>query len=377
MSTEAYVCEKEGALLKKQTIELPKLLPHQVRVKMTHCGLCHTDCHMMKNDWGASCFPMVPGHEGVGTVIEVGDMVKTHKVGEHVGIGWIRASCTTCDNCLKGFDNICLAGYQGTYLGSAAMYGCFAKEMVIDARFAFPIPPEIPLAYAAPLLCAGITVYSPLRDYAECGTRVGIISVGGLGHLAIQFAKAMGCEVTVFSGSPKKEDECRKFGAHKFVCSKDPKAMEAQAGTLELILNTCPNRPNHVSEHPAPERHLVYMGIASKDAQPIQLQHMPLIFQQKKVVGSIVGGARYSNEMMRVAATHNIKPDIECVPFDKVNEACDRLLAGDLQAYRLVLVHEGGEEKDGEPIFTKARRSFEVDAQWMTDQLAKGAKGGD
>ncbi len=345
MKTKAWVCPEKGAKLVLQDIELDALQPHEVQVDITHCGLCHTDIHMRDNDWGVSNYPLVAGHEGVGKVVAVGDRVKTLKVGDRVGIGWLRDSCGACTSCLSGHDNLCKSGYQGTFLADKAgvwgkedhsLHGCFAKTVNIAEKFAFKIPDSISDAEAAPLLCAGITIWEPIAEYVKPNTKVGVVALGGLGHLAVMFAKAIGAEVWALSSSENKRERAKELGANHFVNSKDPEQMKAITGQLDVIIDTCPV----ALDLPAFMNALTFGGTYCKIGIPSEeftFGYIPLIFTQKKIAGSIVSGSLRTNEMLGIADHHNIRCEVEEVPFDQINEAMDILLQGKNKTFRMVL----------------------------------------
>ena len=223
-----------GEVLQPFSYEAAELGPYDVEIGITHCGLCHSDIHLIDNDWGMSAYPLVPGHEIVGTVRAAGPAAGGFKPGQRVGVGWQRSSCLACEWCLRGKETCC-ARQEATCVGH---HGGFATAIRTDSRFVYPIPEGLPSAAAAPLLCAGLTVYTPLRLDAVAASRVGVIGIGGLGHLAILFARAFGCEVTAFSTSPAKEAEALRLGARHFVDSRDPARMAAASGSLDLLLST-------------------------------------------------------------------------------------------------------------------------------------------
>jgi uncharacterized zinc-type alcohol dehydrogenase-like protein len=345
MKTQAWVCPSQGSRLELQEIELPPLKPHEVQIEITHCGLCHTDIHMRDNDWGVSNYPLVAGHEGLGQVVAVGEQVSTSRVGDTVGVGWLRDSCGGCRHCRSGRDNLCEAGYQGTYLSSNAgiwgkeahnEHGCFTRCMNVAERFAFKIPDGMAPETAAPLLCAGITVWEPIADYVRPNSRVGVVSLGGLGHMAVQFALAVGAEVWALSSSTGKEKRIKELGAHHFVHSTNPDALNAIASTLDVIIDTCPV-PQDISPYMGT---LALGGTYCKVGIPpasFSYDFIPLIFTQKKIAGSIVSGSLRTNDMLALAAYHGIHCDVEVMSFEKINEAMERLLKGENQNFRIVL----------------------------------------
>lgn len=303
-----------------------------IDVKITHCGICHSDIHLIDNDWGTSIYPLVPGHEIIGTVTAVGSNVKSLKVGQRVGIGWQRSSCFNCEWCKQGEENLC-SKQEATCVGHK---GGFAESIRADSRFAFSIPEKLASEYAAPLLCGGITVYSPLKSHKIDSTKhVGVIGIGGLGHLALQFAKAMGAKVTAFSSTPTKEAEAKKFGADAFVSSTDTKAMERLANTFDLILCTIAQSLDwsvYVNLL-RPKGILCFVGAQDK---PANIPVFPMIIGRKGIDGSNIGSRHDIEEMLNFAASNGIKPQIEVFPMNEVNAALEKLRANNIR-YRAVL----------------------------------------
>ncbi|OMP06054.1 Alcohol dehydrogenase superfamily, zinc-type [Corchorus capsularis] len=312
-----------------------------VAFKVLYCGMCHSDLHMAKNEWGNSIYPLVPGHEITGEVTEVGSKVQKFKVGDRVGVGYIIGSCQSCDNCTNNLENYCARGIltsSAKYYDGAITYGGYSDTMVADEHFIVRIPDNLPLDAAAPLLCAGITVYSPLRYYGldKPGLHVGVVGLGGLGHMAVKFAKAMGAQVTVISSSSsKKKDALENLGADSFLVSRDEDQLQAAMGTFDGIIDTVS------AQHPLmpllgllkTNGKLVLVGAPEK---PLELPAFPLNSGRKLVGGSTIGGMKETQEMIDFAAKHNIKPDIEIIAMDYVNTAMDRLLKADVR-YRFVI----------------------------------------
>ncbi|OAY33506.1 probable mannitol dehydrogenase [Manihot esculenta] len=312
-----------------------------VRFKVLYCGICHSDLHNLKNDWGFSVYPMVPGHEIVGEVTEVGSKVKKVKVGDKVGVGCLVGACHSCDNCNRDLENYCpkmIFTYNSIYHDGTITYGGYSDHMVADQRYIVNFPANLPLDAGAPLLCAGITVYSPLKHYglAEPGKHVGVVGLGGLGHVAVKFAKALGAKVTVISTSPdKQQDALTQLGADSFLVSRDQAQMQAAMGTFDGILDTV------AAVHPIlpllgllkTEGKLVLVGAPAK---PLELPIFPLIAGRRLVAGSAMGGMKETQEMIDFAAKHNITADIEVVPIDYLNQAMERLAKGDVK-YRFVI----------------------------------------
>jgi len=330
---KAYAALKAGERLQSWEYEPAPLEKGDIEIQITHNGLCHTDIHMRDNDWGVSSYPLVPGHEVVGVITQVGEDVTSLSVGDRVGFGWIRDACRQCDHCLQGEENICRNGYTGLILGH---HGGFADKLRAPADFAYKIPDALDSASAAPLLCAGITVYTPLRTYmTHSAMKVGIIGVGGLGHLAVKFAKAMGAEVTVFSTSPDKEADAKEFGAHHFQVWKNTDQLKKANGSQDLIINTASSDINW-------ETALNLLGnngtlcLVGLPTSSITIPVTSLVFGQKSIAGSVVGGRRLMQEMLYFSAVHNITPMVETMPLSQVNEAMDKVVANKAH-YRIVL----------------------------------------
>lgn len=331
----AYAALQPKAKLQVWQYEPAPLKNEEIEVKVTHNGLCHTDIHMRDDDWGVSKFPLVAGHEVVGIVTEVGKDVTKLQPGDRVGLGWIRNSCRECYYCLQGEENVCKQGFTGLIVGN---HGGFADRVRSVADFAYKIPDALDSASAAPLLCAGITVYTPLRTYIKYpGMKVGIVGIGGLGHLAIKFARAMGAEVIVFSSSADKATEAKEFGAHHF-CQWESKEAKDLTGSLDLLLSTSSAALDwdFAFSLLANNGILCFLGIP---VSSINVPLIPLIFGQKSVVGSVVGGRRFMQEMLDFAAINQIKPQIETMPLTQINEAMERVLSGKVR-YRIVLESE-------------------------------------
>ncbi|KAK6258767.1 hypothetical protein SCA6_013242 [Theobroma cacao] len=312
-----------------------------VAFKVLYSGICHSDLHMVKNEWGSSVYPLVPGHEIVGEVTAVGSKVQKFKVGDRVGVGCMVGSCQSCDSCTNKLENYCpkmILTYGAKYYDGTITYGGYSNNMVADEHFIVRIPDNLPLDAAAPLLCAGITVYSPLRYYGldKPDLHVGVVGLGGLGHVAVKFAKAMGAKVTVISTSPnKKKEALEKLGADSFLVSRDQEQLQAAIGTLDGIIDTVS------AQHPLlpligllkTHGKLVLVGAPEK---PLELPAFPLLQGRKIVGGSMIGGMKETQEMMDFAAKHSVKPDVEVIPMDYVNTAMERLLKADVK-YRFVI----------------------------------------
>ncbi len=332
MNIDCYAAQEAKAPLEKFSYSSPNLGPWDVEVKISHCGICHSDTHLVDNDRGISQYPLVPGHEIVGTVSTMGSSVKHLKVGQRVGIGWQCSSCMNCEWCISGKENLC-PEIGGTCLGN---YGGFAKAIVVDSRFAFALSVGLESENAAPLLCAGITVFAPL---IHCDVRpamkVGVIGVGGLGHLALQFYRAWGCEVTAFSSTSGKEQETKDFGAHQVLNSKDPEILKANAGTQDFILSTVPADLDWGAylDVLRPEGKLCLVGVPQS---ALSIPAFPLIAARKTVCGSPIGSRGDIEIMLAFAARHGIEAQTESFAMAEVNPAMDRVRNNQAR-YRVVL----------------------------------------
>jgi alcohol/geraniol dehydrogenase (NADP+) len=321
-----------GAQLLPYKFDPGELRTDEVEVKVSHCGIGRSDVHLIDNDWGISKYPFIPGHEIVGTVVAVGEGVRNLTVGERVGIGWQADSCGLCEWCRRGEEHLC-AQAQPTSVGRN---GGFADKVRVNWRFAIPLPRTLDSESTAPLLSAGVTVYTPLRNYGvRPSSRVGVIGIGGLGHIGIQFARAFGAEVTAFSGSKDKENDAKELGAHNFVHTRDTGALKKVAGSFDLLLSTV----NADQEWAAYVNALRPNGVLCLLAAPmsaIPLQAAPLIGGQRAVSGSTTGSPKDLYEMLDVAARHNVKAITESFAMAKANDAVGRVKKNQVR-YRAVL----------------------------------------
>ncbi|KAJ9186419.1 hypothetical protein P3X46_001992 [Hevea brasiliensis] len=315
---------------------------NDVTIKILYCGICHTDLHHARNDWGITMYPVVPGHEITGVITKVGSNVKNFKVGDRVGVGCLAASCLECEFCKSSQENYCdqiQLTYNGIFWDGSITYGGYSEMLVADHRYVVQIPENLPMDAAAPLLCAGITVFSPMKDnelLKSSGKRIGIVGLGGLGHVAVKFGKAFDHHVTVISTSPSKEREAKeRLGADDFIVSTNPKQMKAGKRTLDLIIDTV--SANHslgpILELLKVNGTLVAVGAPEK---PFELPSFPLIFGKRTVKGSMTGGMKETQEMMDVCGKYNITCDIEVVKPENINEALERLARNDVR-YRFVI----------------------------------------
>lgn len=337
--TKAYAAFRSAQELKPFEFNRRELKPHDVFIKILYCGICHSDIHQVNNDWGNSIYPMVPGHEIVGIVEKVGDKVKHFKVGESVGVGCFVDSCRKCSQCQMHLEQYCQEGMTTTYNdrerdGVTPTYGGYSQNIVVDEHYILHIPKNLPLDKAAPLLCAGITTYSPLKHWkVQKGSRVGIIGLGGLGHIAVQIAHHLGAHVTVFSHSPDKKTDALRLGADEFIESQNIREQNLQA--FDFILHTASNL--HQID--------VFLSLLKLDAtlvviglpkEPSLIDTRQLIFQRRNLAGSLIGGIQETQEMLDFCGQHQILADIELIDIQDVNKAYQRMLKSDVH-YRFVI----------------------------------------
>ncbi len=337
----AYAAPSAGAKLGPTRIERRDPGARDVVIEITHCGVCHSDVHQARDEWGGSTFPMVPGHEIVGRVVRVGAEVTRIAVGDTAGVGCLVDSCHECAFCREGFEQFCEKGAAATYNGTemdrkTRTFGGYSRSVVVDERFVLKVPKTLDPARAAPLLCAGITTYSPLKLW-KCspGQRVGVVGLGGLGHMAVKLAHAMGAEVTLFSTSASKAADAERLGAKHFVATKDKGALESQKGRFDLLIDTV-SAEHDYNAHLAtlrPRGTMVLVG-APPTAQPIRA--FSLIGGAKRLVGSAIGGIPETQEMLEFCAAHGVEADVERISIDAINTAYDRMLKSDVR-YRFVI----------------------------------------
>jgi len=327
-----YAATSAKGTLQPFEYDLGELGPEEVEIKVSHCGLCHSDLSMLDNDWGMSTYPFVPGHEAIGTVVALGPDAKGLKIGQRVGVGWTASSCLSCHECLSGAHNLCVNG-QGTIVGR---YGGFADILRCQWTWARPLPEALDSAKTGPLLCGGVTVFDPFLSFNIRPTaRVGIIGIGGLGHMALQFANKWGCEVHAFTTSDSKIDEAKKLGAHQVHNTKHEDALKKLAGSLDLIISTI-NVPLDVPAllgTLAPKGRLHVVGAVLK---PLEVPAFGLIMGQKEISGSPTGSPTSIDHMLEFSARHSIAPITETFPMSKINDAFERLRSGKAR-YRIVL----------------------------------------
>lgn len=330
----AYAAFEAGGELKPFEFDPGPLGEEAVEIQVEYCGLCHSDLSMVDNEWGMTQYPIIPGHEVVGTIAALGDRVTQFQIGQRVGLGWFSGSCMTCEWCMSGDHNLCLTA-EGTIVGRP---GGFADKVRAHQGWVVPLPTGLDPANAGPLFCGGVTVFNPIVQLDIKPTdRVGVIGIGGLGHMALRFLHAWGCDVTAFSTSPDKEAEARELGANHFINSRDTKALEAIQNSFDVILSTI-NADLDWSVYISalrPKGRLHFVGVVPN---PVSSQIFPLILGQKSLTASPLGSPATVSKMLNFAARHGVEPLTEIFPFDQVNEALDKLRHGKPR-YRLVLKH--------------------------------------
>ncbi|MDQ3944135.1 MAG: NAD(P)-dependent alcohol dehydrogenase [Actinomycetota bacterium] len=340
LTVNAYAATSPTDRLSPTTIDRRDVGPHDVLVEIKYCGICHSDIHHTRGDWGEAHYPVVPGHEITGIVADVGSEVTKHAVGDRVGVGCMVDSCGECASCRRGEEQYCLKGNTLTY-GSVdtdgrLTQGGYSTHIVVSEDFVVNIPEGIELDAAAPLLCAGITTYSPLRHWgAGPGKKVAVVGLGGLGHMAVKLAHAMGAEVSVLSQSLKKREDALRLGADHYHATGDPQTFEQLAGAFDVIVNT-------VSAKIDLDAHLSLLAVdgtmvnVGAPAEPMSINVFPLLLGRRSFAGSAIGGIRETQEMLDFCAEHHLGADIEVIPADKINEAYERVLASDVR-YRFVI----------------------------------------
>lgn len=341
MKTLGFACTSADVPLAPFSFERRSLRPNDVVMEILYCGVCHSDLHWARNDWSWTVFPAIPGHEIVGRVIQIGDDVTRYKVGDHVAVGCMVDSCQHCDQCRKGEEQLCREGNTGTYGGfdrftKEHTLGGYAKHLVVREEFALRMPDGLDLARAAPLLCAGITTYSPLKTWnVGPGSRVGVIGLGGLGHMAVKLAAGMGADVTVLSRTSDKAEDARTLGAKALLVSTDEGAMAKAVNGFDLIIDTVPVKHDLNPYMPLldVDGTLVIVGQVGPLAEP---STVPLILGRRRIAGSPIGGIRETQEMLDFCAEKNILPDCEMIRMDEINQAFERMEKADVR-YRFVI----------------------------------------
>jgi len=341
IETKGYAAQDAKTPLAPWKFQRREVEAHDIQLDILYCGVCHSDLHQIRNEWGGSIFPMVPGHEIIGRVSKVGKSVKKFKTGDLAGVGCLVDSCRECENCQHGLQQYCTGGPSFTYNSmeqdrKTITYGGYSNLVVVNEDFVLHVSEKLPIKGVAPLLCAGITTYSPLRHWkVGKGHKVGILGLGGLGHMAVKFAASFGAEVTMLSTSPSKENDAKKLGAHKFVLTSNTESLKSVKGYFDFIIDT-------VS---APHDYNLYLSLLKTDGiqicvgvppTPAQINGFSLLGGRKSLAGSSIGGLPETQEMLDYCAEHNITSDVEVINIKDINSAYVRMLKGDVH-YRFVI----------------------------------------
>ncbi len=341
IKTKAFAAQDAQSTMGPWNLERRAVGPKDIQIDILYCGVCHSDLHQVRNEWGGSIYPMVPGHEIIGRISKTGSEVQKFKVGEIAGVGCLVDSCRTCENCREGLEQYCLNGNSPTYNGleqdkKTPTYGGYSKIIVTNEDFVLRVSDKLSIQQVAPLLCAGITTYSPLRHWnVGKGHRLAVLGLGGLGHMAVKFGVSFGAEVTMLSSSALKKEDARKLGAHKFVLTKDPDQLKEVRGYFDFIIDT-------VS---APHDYNQFLGLLKTNGilicvgappTPAQIHAFSLIGGRKSIAGSLIGGIPETQEMLDYCAEQQIVSDVEMINIQDIHSAYDRMLKGDVK-YRFVI----------------------------------------
>jgi len=340
-TVKAYGAKSSKAQLEELKIERRALNPKDVKVKIEYCGVCHSDIHTIRNDWGGSKYPCVPGHEIIGIVEEIGEKVHDFKVGQTVGVGCMVGSCRTCSSCQDDLEQYCEKGLVGTYNGKdehlgGHTFGGYSQQVVVEEHFVLNIPENLDKKATGPLLCAGITTWSPLSHWnIKKGDKVGVIGLGGLGHMGIKFANALGAHVVMITRSPEKAKDAKDLGAHEVLISTDDKQMQKYTNSFDFLLNTIPVKHdmNPYLSLLKRDKTMVLVG-AIELLEP--MHGAQLILGRKRIAGSLIGGIKETQEMLDFCGKHNITCDVEMINMQNINEAYERVTSSDVK-YRFVI----------------------------------------
>jgi len=340
-TAKAYGTKAPTDPLAPLQIQRRGVLPHDVHIDILFCGICHSDLHTARNEWHGTTYPVVPGHEIIGKVTKVGNGVTKFKVGDIAAVGCMVDSCRDCEHCKQGLEQYCLDGFTGTYndpykhLGGVT-YGGYSESIVVDESFVLRVPDGVDLAATAPLLCAGITTYSPLKHWnTEPGKKVGIVGIGGLGHVAIKIARAMGADATAITTTKSKTEDAKRLGAHNVILSTDKTQMQEHADSFDFILDAV-SAKHDINEYLRLLKLDGTLTLVGAPEEPLSVAAFSLIPSRRSFAGSLIGGIAETQEMLDFCAKHNITADIELITIDQINEAYERLLKSDVR-YRFVI----------------------------------------
>lgn len=338
---KSYAATQANLPLSPFDLERRELGPKDVQIEILYCGVCHSDIHTARNEWGSTMYPIVPGHEIVGKVSSVGHEVTQYQIGDTVGVGVFVDSCGHCANCADHLEQYCENGHSQTYNSflqdkKTVTYGGYSTHIVVTEKFVLKVPANLPLAGVAPLLCAGITTYSPLRHLkVKKGEKVAVVGLGGLGHMAVKLANAMGAEVTMLSRTPGKAKDALRLGAPQFLLTTDPAQMKKATASFHYIINTVAGNHDYNAYLPLLKTNGI-MVVLGAPPEPSTVLAGQLIRGRKSIMGSLVGGIKETQEMLDFCAEHDIVSDVEVIPIQQINEAYERTIAGDVH-YRFVI----------------------------------------
>jgi alcohol dehydrogenase (NADP+) len=341
IAAKSYAAQSAATPLGPHSFERREPGEHDVVIDILYCGVCHSDIHQVRDEWGGSIYPMVPGHEIVGRISRIGSKVKDFKVGDLAGIGCFVDSCRVCNSCKEGLEQYCETYISQTYNSyeqdrKTPTYGGYSSQIVTDEKYTLHVSPNLPLEGVAPLLCAGITTWSPLREWkVGKGHRLGVLGLGGLGHMAVKLGVALGAEVTMLSSSPSKEKDAKRLGAHKFALTKDPEVLKSYGEYFDFIIDTVSAQHDFNTYLNLLKRDgtLILVGAPPK---PNDFHAFSIIPKRRRIAGSMIGGIKETQEMLDFCAQHNIVSDVEVIPMKDINDAYERVLQGDVR-YRFVI----------------------------------------
>ena len=341
MVTKAYAAPSADQPLHLENIQRRKPCDKDVVIDILFCGVCHSDIHTVRNEWGGTHYPCIPGHEITGKVTHIGNKVTKHAIGDTVAVGCLVDSCRNCRSCKENLEQHCETNPVFTYNSTEKQtggitYGGYSQNIVVDEDFVLRVPDNLDLAAATPLLCAGITTYSPLKRFGiGKGQRVGILGLGGLGHMGVKLAHALGAHVTVFTRTKNKEADAKRLGAHETILSTDKKQMEGHSETFDLILDTV-SADHNINTYLALVKRSGNLVLVGAPEKPLSVEPFSLIFKRRQLAGSLIGGIKETQEMLDFCGKNNIVCDIEIIRMDQINEAYERILKSDVK-YRFVI----------------------------------------
>lgn len=340
LTSKGYAAQRAGASLEPFTFERREVGPRDILIRILYCGVCHSDIHQARDEWGGAIFPMVPGHEIVGTVERVGDEVKKFKAGDSVGVGCFVDSCRTCTSCTKGLEQYCETGMIVTYNGvdknKQPTYGGYSNHIVVDEHYALSIPPGLALEGVAPLLCAGITTYSPLRQWGVGkGHALAVVGLGGLGHMAVKIGRALGAEVTVLSRSDAKREDAKRLGANDYAATSQEGTFVRLGRRFDFMIDTI-SAPHDLNAHLELLKTDGTYILVGASPESIPLSAFSLILRRRRIVGSLIGGIRETQEMLDFCGEHGLTSDVEVISISHIGQAYDRVVKGDVK-FRFVI----------------------------------------